>query len=76
MSGLFGAIAAIAAIVLYFLKHHDSPETKQHKILEKTDETLSKFEKALAEKDADRVADMWADLHRSVLLDTTKVRGN
>jgi RNA polymerase-interacting CarD/CdnL/TRCF family regulator len=74
MGGLFGAIAAIAAIVLYLMKRHDSPETKQRRILEKTDDTLNRFNAALAKGDTDRIADMFADLNRDIMLETTTAR--
>lgn len=69
ITAIAGAAAAIAGLILYLYRRHDSPASRRERCDDEAKKMLAEFDKALSGKDAETITRLFSGLDDSPLFD-------
>lgn len=71
MEGILGVIGTVLGLILWWLKHRESPEAVRQRILEETKESLDELGNAIARDDKEDIRRWYADTISRILRKTS-----
>lgn len=74
ITAIAGAAAAIAGLVLYLYRRHDSPVSRQERGDEEEKKMLDEFDKALFAKDAETMSRLFSGLDDMSISDVVRAK--
>jgi hypothetical protein len=71
MSALLTIVGSLVSLLVWWVKHKETPQTRMKRIAEETEADLEKVDEAIASGDMGRVDYEFSRLRRRILLETT-----